>query len=382
MPSAREVPSIEAFRQAGLDALRGEIDASSDARVGSMYDVAAGMGAMLWSQQAQRDRDLFRAIYTDTADGDALSRLVEARLGAVRVLDTYGAGTAYLQRASAAGGAGTFWAGTRIVARRTNADPIAFAVLTDTPIAATATYAEVPVRRTVTGPGTACDLAAGLAVDDPVWDPSWTISRVTTADGTAFEIAADYRARARAERLLARRGRFEAIVRACRDAGAAQVVAIASDFWGAGYDDGLNTVFVGDAAFGTSDALKRDCLLALERVRVCGTATNVLGMVVGPLPISLTLTLWREVTALDRVAIEQVTKDAVAGYFRRAMNAFLFKRDAMTAAIQDALRAFGGAQSVAWAVPTSDVTRSNVQGIGALARWVPSSITVAIQGPS
>src|SRR5437016_2442563 len=69
MPAPDALPAIRDLLGAFADAVLASKDNRADVRRGSVYDHFAGAGAMLLSREAQHDRDLFRALYFDTATG-------------------------------------------------------------------------------------------------------------------------------------------------------------------------------------------------------------------------------------------------------------------------------------------------------------------------
>lgn len=226
MPSPQPLPTIGDHLTAAQRALIGSRDRYGDARRGSMHEHTAGPMAVILSREADRDSDAFRAIYIDDADGKDLTRDVDGRLGVERVLDTYGEGTAHLVRPNGSGGAGKFFEGTRI--RVAGSPPVYYEVAQDTAAGATALSLQVPIRATVIGSGTALATQTGLSFEDIVYDAAWSPVSLQCEDGTDFEDAATYRARARQETLDERFGYLTRLVQACKDAGAAYVVPFAS----------------------------------------------------------------------------------------------------------------------------------------------------------
>lgn len=229
MPSTLPLPTISQLLRAGRNALRGEVDRYGDGRPGSVYDhVATGPMAILLSREADADRDAFRAIYWDDADGDDLTALVQGRLAgfapATRILDAQGTGLLKVSRTSTTAGGGTFWAGTRYAVGST-----LYEVSSDTTVSATATSASVPINALSYGPGVAIDTPGGVVQLDPLWD-SWTVTRLTCADGTTYESADAYRARVRAALLNARNGYLPAMLAAAKSAGATYLVAFDSTY--------------------------------------------------------------------------------------------------------------------------------------------------------
>jgi hypothetical protein len=302
MPATDPLPTIRDLLGASADGVVGVRDSNADVRRGAVYDHFGGSGAILFTREAARDRDLFRAVYLDTAEGDDLTVLVKLRFGLNRVLPSYGTGTALLIRPTPAAGGGTIWTGTRILVFASVASPAAryYAVSADVPVGPGATAISVPVRATNTGPGSAVSLSgAGIGrVDDPLWDPSWMVAAIQCSDGTSLESPADLRARARSTQLAARKGYAVAITSACVAQGASYVALFDSNFGvgsasltGGPKDNGLGHCYVADAGFQTTLRLIRACTVALERYRVCGGDLQVLGMQRSSVDISATVTL-------------------------------------------------------------------------------------------
>ncbi|HEY3821838.1 MAG TPA: hypothetical protein VGL81_31950 [Polyangiaceae bacterium] len=293
MPASDPLASIRDLLTASANALVGTRQSVADTRRGSIYDHFAGSGAILITREAARDRDLFRAVYLDTAEGDDLTRLVKLRFGIDRIVPSHGTGTALLTRASVAAGAGTIWEGTRILVFASAASPTprAYAAANDVTVAAGVAAITVPIRAADLGPGSAVSLSgpAIARVDDPLWDPSWRVVAIQCSDGTALESAPDVRARARATQLVARNGYPDAITAACVAQGAAYVALFDSDFTPT--DDGLCHCYVADAGFSTTARLVRACTVALEGVRACGADLQVLGMQTATVPVSAVVTM-------------------------------------------------------------------------------------------
>jgi hypothetical protein len=301
MPAIEPLPTIRDLLGASAGGVVGIRDADADVRRGAVYDHFGGCGAILFTREAARDRDLFRAVYLDTAEGDDLTVLVKLRFGVDRTLPSYGTGTALLTRPTPAAGAGTVWTGSRILVFASVSSPAAryYAVGADVAVGAGATTVSVPVRATDTGPGSAVSLSgpAIARVDDPLWDPSWIVTAIQCSDGTSLESPADLRARARSTQLAARKGYAQAITSACIAQGASYVALFDSNFATAGsgltaaQDKGLSHCYVADAGFQTTPRLIRACTVALESYRVCGADLQVLGMQRASVDVSATVTL-------------------------------------------------------------------------------------------
>jgi hypothetical protein len=293
VPASEPLPTLRDLLGASAAGIVGTREPRADVRRGAVYDHFAGAGAILFTREAARDRDLFRAVYVDTAEGDDLTRLVKLRFGIDRQVSSFGTGTALLTRAATTAGAGTVWAGTRILVFASAASPgsRSYAVSSDVPVDASTTAIAVPIRAAAPGPGNAVNLSgpAVARVDDPLSDPGLRVAAIQCADGTSLEAAADLRARARATRLAARKGYAQAISDACVAQGAVHVALFDSNF--TPVDAGLSHCYVADAGFTTPPRLVRACTAALESYRVCGADLQVLGMQRMSVDVAATVTL-------------------------------------------------------------------------------------------
>lgn len=390
MPSALPLPTIGELLKAFDDAVIGQKEPRANVRRGSCYDHFAGIGAILFSREAQRDRDLFRAVYFDTSDGDDLTEIGTKRYGAQRVLDTAGTGSATLTRAALTAGAGVVYQGTRItvVALTGMADPKSYVVAVDTPMTATQLSVAVPIRAAVSGPGSAVNAVAPgsslLRIDDALWDASLTVQAVVCGNGAAFETAKVYRARIRQGRLDARKGYKTAIFSALAILGATNVVAFPSNYTGDANDNGLNYIYVGDAGYNASSALVTSCSLAVDASVVFGTAVQVLPMASSALTVQVTVSLWDDPGAFNLTAVAYDLQMALVNYFDGRSNAFTYRLDAMAGAMQSAS---ASVQSVAFTSPTVDqtiTTGSPPQLPAVLTRFTlaPANVLLTFQGPT
>lgn len=366
MPSQKPLPTLREFVRAAGNAVRGRIDARADTRDGSTYDLFGGIAAMLWTAQVRRDQDLFRATYNDTAQGSDLTSRIAQRYGITRHLDTYGTGTVTVARATAGGGAGTFWEGSRILVAGTLVEPRILVVTADTPVAAGALTATLPIRADRTGALPEIQTSTGLIFGDSVWDTSWTLSNLSCGQGTSFESAAEVMARVREARRAARPGHIDAVKQACRDAGASFVVAYPSNIAGSDDDAGISAVYVADSAYSSSTALVNACKVALERWRVAGADTHVGGVTVSPLAVQLTATLSDNLARIDQIATASTIRKVVVGYFTRADNAGAYKRAGIAGAIQAAVPEV---QVVDFALPAADASVVTGTFPGTLTRY-------------
>lgn len=356
MPSARKIPTIQDFLRAYHDGVR-SFDKTSDRHDGSKYDDMAGIGALVWSKAAQYTRDVFRADYFGTADGDDLTTLIQGRYQIARNLDAFGTGTVVLKRPSAGAGAGTIHVGTRLLVYPTNglAVPQVYAATAETPVAAAALSVTVPIKAVVIGAGSAIDLvASGLTarVDDNLWDNTLAVVSLVCSDGTGYEKAANYRGRVIQAREDARAGYFKAIRKAALTAGAVSVALFASDVGGASSDFGISACYVGDASYASTPVLIRKVKLALENVRICGAEIAVLPMARAALAINATVNMWSDPGAMNTVALTEAMTTALQQYFGGAGGGFSYRLDAMSGRMT---RVTPEVQSVTFTAPLVDM---------------------------
>lgn len=379
-------PKIADFIQHFARGVHGTKDNRADIREGAIYQVPDGVSAVIWSRQAQRDTDLFRATRFGEADGDDLTRLVRQRFGIERMLDSFGTGQATLKRPGTGAGGGTVWEGTRIrlVTSDGNTDSRAYAVSQDTVISATAKSAVVPVRATEPGTGWSVSVGyPGAYLDDPLWDSTWTVQQLSCGDGTIFEEAKAFRARVIQSRIDSRVGYRKAIIQACIAAGAQNIALFASDYAGDQFDSGLNVCYVGDAGYQTSESLRRSCMFALEKFRVLGDALRVSPMQSSALDAELNVYLVDAPANHNQFALIGLIQDAVTQKFGGNQGSFGFSLDMISGSI---FRASPAVQEVDFITPTSD--EDVVFPIGdqlnfpaVLTRYFPRNINVHLLPP-
>lgn len=353
MPSTQDLPTIASLVQAASRAAMGTADRYADTRSGSMLNHAVGPVAVLLAREADRDKDLFEDIYFDSASSDALTSLIQGRWGIARILDTMGQGMCLFQRSSAAAGAGTLWRGTRVALSGNGG--FAYEIAADTAASAAATQIHVPIQATTLGTGVAVTApSSSLKLLDPVYDPLWLPSSLTCADGTDFEDAGTYLARARAQRLQQRNGYIARLTQVCQQQGAGFVIPIPSSYGllvtDFASDLGLNAIYVADANFQSPPALIQACAISLESCRVLGNDLWVGGILPTRLVIQATVALVKAPGQLDQVPIQRGIVQRMLSYFG-GTNVFTFKLTALAAAIRDASP---NVQSASFTLPAAD----------------------------
>jgi hypothetical protein len=363
MSSHQPLPAIQDLRTAFGGGVIGLGDEFADTITGSFYDIIGGVGAIVFSKEAQRDQDLFKSGYFDGASGDALTTLVQTRFGINRVLDTYGTGLALISRPNTSGGAGTIWTGTRIlVASSIYSNPVEYIVSSDTPVSAAWTSFYVPVRAPVTGPVYAVNTASAQYVaklDDIVFDSTLTVLSLVCSPGTSFEKDQDYKARVRQTRVLQRNGYIAQLIATCLGQGATNVALFPSYYAGYPNDAGLNYCYVGDSSYSGTTALSTACELALEGTRVLGPDLFVFPMTATPLSITATVYLWDSPGNFNTNLLANSISGAWVQYFTGNQNAFGFTLSGLTGAAKSAI---GSIQKVVFTSPSADVAVTTTIG--------------------
>ncbi len=370
-----------------LDAFGAEVRASrfplADVHRGAVYDIAAGVGAILWARMAERDRDLFRVCYFSGATDTDLDARIAAFNGPSRVQSTRGVGTAILRRTSASGGAGTVLEGTRIsLTGAGTLRPRVYAVAADTSVNAADLAVTVAIESEEYGEGASVDTGdlatPQMHVVDALWDASWTVDRIVCADGTERESDADYLARYRQDKIDRRMGYATAITDACKAAGAGQVALFESDHILP--DTGINRCFVGDAGFESTDDLLRACRVAVDSARVLGCDLTVFGMTRTLCTFDITLYMWDDPGRYNQDAIRVEATNAVLRYFDGGSNPYVYRFDGIRGELA---RSVPDMQAAALNSGPSDTTISSVLASAVLERLYATagSITIRLEGP-
>lgn len=387
MPSNQPVPSIadfvEAFGAGVRSRERERADAAyADTHTGSNLDHIAGPSALLFHRITLRQRDEFRSKYFDTAKGHALDDIVTERYPAIapRVQDARGIGTAKLTRTNASAGAGTVWAGTRIVVNLGTGDPLmVYRVKASKAVGASDLTVEVEIEATEIGPEWAIDTGTTnvtvMRLEDPLWD-TWAVGAVKCAPGTVREKDHVLRARVRQETRDARVGYEKRIREALADAGAAYAALFESDFLGS--DFGLNRIFVSDANYQSPESLLKACRKALTSVGVFGTQIQVFGITTVALTFSIDLAMWE--SSFNKSALEDTARRAVLDYFATRENPFYWRDSKIRAAIWRVVR---GIQAITITPSVPEPTLSALFDSVPLPRYIVNApgVTVSVSGP-
>lgn len=360
MPSTFGEPTIQELLDAFRDGVRAQRDKHVDAREGSQYQNLAGPAAILWSRASRRTTDLWRAVYLDSAESIDLTELLARRYAFDRGADSYGVGQATLRRPTVIAAGGTIWKGTRLSLVSSSVHATRYVVHEDKVVGPADASVIVKIRAEHPGQGTAIAAVGGaVRVDDPLWDPTWEVDRLECADGTEFESAPAARARFRDTRLAGRAGFVEALVKACKDAGAANALLFASDYAGDGEDQGLNMAYVGDAGFQADAALVRSVTLALESWRVLGDNLQVRPLGRENLVVNARVHLWDSPTRVNQGELTRVLKGVLKGHFVGDTSGFSYQRDALAGSM---MKASASVQFVEFDAPSSDADVMSVVG--------------------
>ena len=382
MSATEPVPTVSDFLAAGAAAVRVDGDQTMNVRTGGVVDLAAGPAAMAWAQEASRDRDLFRDVYTDSARGARLEETVTLRYGVPRVQATRGQGKAILVRASSGAGGGTLYEGTRIAVRNSKSTaPLFYALAADYTVPAGVILAiQVDIQATRPGTGVKIDGPITAEVADVVYDPLWTVQKLYCADGTDEEAPEAYVARARTYKKDRRPGYRKRIEDVCKDAGAAQVVILDASELGADADFGVTHVYVGDAGYSSPDALVNACSDAVDAVHVEGCDMQVLPMTPTAVTLTLTVSLWQDPGAFDLTGIRTGIASAVLAMFNNRPRFWLFDHDSIAGEVH-AAAGDGAVQSVA--VVTTPVPPT-AAFVASLPRYTlaASAVSITFTGPA
>jgi hypothetical protein len=385
MPSSKPLPTITDHLKAARGALTSQRDVFGDVRPGSLYDHATGPTAVLLSREASRDRDLFADTYFSNASSDALTGLIQGRYGIARILDAPGLGTSRFARTSAAAGGGKLLRGTRVAV--SGSPPMVYQIAQDTTVLAADVVADVPIKSTVVGVGSAVKAYGGLQLLDPTYDPLWLPITLECGDGTNFEEASVYRARALTTRLNARNGYVTQMTSVCSAQGATNVVIFVSSF-GLATDDfvddyGINALYVADNNIQTAASLITNCRVALESARVLGADLWVGGIAQSPLYLTAVVSLIDSPGKLNTVSIARACITALLGQFAGPGAGYTYKLDSLSASIVSADPTVQ--QVVLWVQPTTDSQPINPAKFPAtLTRYTlsPQNIFLTFQGPN
>ncbi len=382
MPSILPIPSLEALRTAFHNGVKGFGDSKADGHLGSVYDHFAGASAILWSQQGQRDADMFQQDYFNYADGDDLTNLVQERFGISRVLDTAGTGRIFVRRDSVSLGAGTFYKGTRITITGKNIVSKEYAVSANTLVGATVAAIEVPIEAVVTGSGSYISLSgpAGIKFSNYLWDNTWTINQIDCLPGTDFEQADDFRARVKLQLLNNRVGYAYKIQQICRQQGAVDVITLRDDFGGS-TPTGVSAVYVGDISHNANETLVSKCTVALEDVRVLGADLAILPIEATPVIVNLTISLSDTPFNFPLERLTDNITNIVLTYFASRREPWLYKRNAIVGAI---VRNLADVQDVTINTPSSDASLNSTLWPSPLPWYYvnPNDIAITFIGPT
>jgi len=383
MAAAEPLPTLEEM----LDAFAGAVSARrrvADLEEGSLYDLAAGVGALLWMRQAARDQDEFRNIYFRTAREEHFDRYIARKFpGKERTLASAGTGYALLSRPASTAGGGSFLDGTRIlVGGGTSRGPSTYVIQGTQPVPAGDLTARVLISATVAGAAGQVDALRGdvpiLRIEDPLWDNTWRVDRLVCGSGTELESVDAARARITRARIDERNGFNRAIVDRMKLAGASRVVMFRSDANGATEDVGLNMVYVGDDNWQTSAALLLACRLAMPGVAVAGTSVQVLPMGSVDLDVDVLVRLWRPPAQLDQVTAQRSAQAAVEEYFVARENPFLWNKSGISGSVARAVR---GVQGVDVTASLAEPVPALVHTAGTLVRFRLAHVNAQIAGP-
>lgn len=321
---------------------------------GDVYDAIIAGAATMASAIIAFANQRFRSAFLDGAEGSDLTDLAYDR-GVEREPGSQAIGTVTLTRATAAAGAGTVAAGTRI---RTEADSTgAFVVIT-----LDSDFVFGGATLSVSGTATAEEIGTegniGVNTLDSFLDIPFDTSLVPTntqfAGGAPEETDEDLRDRVRGFFLTQARGTIEALKFGARQVAGVDRVTVTVD------SAGVVTVYVADAEGNSSAALVAAVTAELENWRDAADVVYVTGGVIVLQNVTYSLTVR---TGTDVAAIVDTIADAITSRIGRLNPGETLYRDMITAAIRDVDR--DNILAVTLTVPAANVAPSANQLIRA-----------------
>lgn len=354
MPSILDLPNIETVRQSFHDAVQGQKDSEEDRHSGSVYDHFAGEAAILWTWEAQRDKDQFSALYFDKCTGQELTDYVLAHDNIGRIADTPGVGTITANRPNVTAGAGTLWKGTKLLLFQ-NFGNNEYELTADVSANSTQTQINCPIQATFNGRNSKVSVIGNnnlpvAKFSDPLWDNSWIINSINCSAGTTFEEDSDFKARVKLQRRQQRVGYQDIIRTVCSNNGAANIFLLQSNFGGDANDHGINAIYVGDSGFNSTPFLINTITLALESVRVLGADIFLFPITTTNLIFNLTLNLWTDPSQVNSFEIIRSAKASIVNYFN-STTGFSYDLNAIAGDIRKLLPTF--VQLVSFNLPVS-----------------------------
>ena len=330
LPTIREL--MDAFSVGAISKHEG-----ADTHDFANYSALAGMGSLMWSRVAVRDREVFRAIYLDSVVGDALEYRIKAFGGPERVKQSRGVGAVVLAWDVDSNGSalGMFLKGTRIAAIA--GDSVRYYRLAqDTTVSAAFfangsgqyRYISLSIEAELAGSGVAVDslkMPIVLHWEDIPYNTDWQILSLKCGDGLPGEKDTEYRARYREWLRLRKTGLAATVSRAMLSAGAQKVAIFESDVFGS-TDYGINRIFV-DLPFATDKF--NACKLALDSCVPFGCTTTLGTMTPAHLNIEVVLKVAVDPSKFNPGLIQLSAQQAVQRAIRGSQSAYVFRRDAI-----------------------------------------------------
>lgn len=281
-PSFTDMVSVG---QAELQTRRPDLVVADGDVTQAMLHAAAAMADAVIRYGAMSFRDTF----VDGASGDALTTLVDDHYNIQRQAATAAQVTLAFARTSG-GAAGTILTGTTVATEfDAQGNEVRFTTNTDivVPLANNGPFSVVATATVVGRAGNVVAGAVNRVIDQPVFDPTFTVSNAATAaGGNAEESDEDLRERARNFFLTLRRGTLASL-----EFGALQVptvrVATASESLG------IVTVLVSDSDGNSTAQMIADVVTEEENWRAAGITVNVFGGVQLSVAMTVNITNYR-----------------------------------------------------------------------------------------
>ncbi len=179
------------------------------------------------------------------------------------------------------------------------------------------------------------------------------MSYLNCSAGTTYESAEALIARVQQTRLDARVGYPQAIIDACKAAGAFNVAIFRSDYGGEALDAGLNVTYVGDSGYVGNADLVKACTIAVRAARVGGDNMQVLPMARAVVDVTADVYLRAAPTSFDLSRLENIHHAAIRQYIAARVSDYGYSRVGLTAAIS---RNTTEVQDVIFSSPSADIS--------------------------
>lgn len=326
MPSKIKLSSykdlLEAF-EAGVY----KVDSSIDTRRGSIYDIAAGLGAIFWSMEQSRDKSSFESNYINLAKGSILENRIVSLGGPSKIKETNGSGTITISKTSNT--SLTIYKGATISVTKGSTVKL-YRTTQNTYIGSNENIKNINIESVEPGKVGSIDesrYSCSLKFEDVIPDNTIVVDRIICNNGIDMEKDADYIARYKSSLLYNRPGYPDYIIQSLKDVGISNVVLFASsDFTP---DSGISAIFVNDKNINLppSFVVLQKAMNIIESSRCIGCSCRIGSLLFAKADVDITVTLTTDPSNYNIFALELEIENSINTYFTGRENPFVFKRD-------------------------------------------------------